>query len=111
MEPDRNKRARETVKTVVLAVLIALGVRVGIAQAYVVEGPSMEPSLVDSQRLFVFRAAYGLSVPFRSEAVALWSEPEVGDVVVIESPADGMDLVKRVVGVPGDVIEVSGGVL
>lgn len=111
-EPETPRsKLLETAKTVGLAVLFALGVPVGIAQAYVVEGPSMEPSLVNSQRLFVLRAAYGLSVPFRSEALATWASPEVGDVVVIESPVDGIDLVKRVVGVPGDVIEVRDGVL
>jgi signal peptidase I len=101
----------ETVKTVGLAVAIALGVRVGIAQAYQVDGPSMEPSLVQDQRLLVLRAAYGLSIPWVSEAVAMWGTPSVGDVVIIESPADGLDLVKRVVGVEGDRIEIREGVL
>jgi len=102
---------RETAKTVGLAVLIALGVRVGIAQAYQVDGASMEPSLVQGQRLLVLRAAYGLSVPGRTEAVAIWDTPEPGDVVIVESPMDGLDLVKRVVGVAGDVVEVRGGVV
>ncbi|HJL14306.1 MAG TPA: signal peptidase I [Sandaracinaceae bacterium LLY-WYZ-13_1] len=102
---------REVAKTIGLAVVIALGVRVGIAQAYQVDGPSMEPSLVTGERLFVLRAAYGLSVPFRTEALAVWAAPAPGDVVVVESPADGLDLVKRVIGVPGDVVEVRGGVV
>jgi signal peptidase I len=101
----------ETARTVGLAVLFALGVRVGIAQAYQVDGSSMEPSLVEGQRLFVLRAAYGLSVPGRTEAVATWDTPEPGDVVVVESPLDGLDLVKRVVGVGGDVVEVRRGVV
>lgn len=92
-------------------VLVALVFRTGVAQAYVVDGPSMEPSLVNGQRLLVLRAAYGLSVPGRAAALATWATPSVGDVVVVESPADGLDLVKRVVGVPGDVIEVRRGVV
>lgn len=111
MSRPAPSRAAETARTIALAVVLALGVRTGIAQAYVVEGPSMEPSLVDTQRLFVLRAAYGLSVPFRTEALTTWASPSVGDVVVIESPADGMDLVKRVVGLPGDEIEVRDGQL
>lgn len=102
---------RESVKTVCLAVLFALGVRVGIAQAYQVDGPSMEPSLVQGQHLLVLRAAYGLSVPGRTEAVAMWGMPEPGDVVIVESPVDGLDLVKRVIGVSGDVVEVREGVV
>ena len=50
-------------------------------------------------------------IPFRSEALVMWASPRVGDVVVVESPVDGLDLVKRVVGLPGDVIEVRDGVL
>ncbi len=109
----RLSRARiwESTKTVLLAVGLAMGVRVGIAQAYVVDGPSMEPSLVTSQRLLVLRAAYGLSVPFRRDALALWARPAVGDVVVIESPLEPLDLVKRVVGLPGDEIAFVGGAL
>ncbi len=108
---ERGSRFLDNAKTIVVAVLIALGVRVGIAQAYEVDGPSMEPSLVSGQRLFVLRAAYGLTLPGTDRAVALWNLPAVGDVVIIESPIDGLDLVKRVVGVPGDVIEVRDGVL
>jgi signal peptidase I len=108
---DRAARWFDNAKTIVIAVLIALGVRVGIAQAYEVEGPSMEPSLVSGQRLFVLRAAYGLTLPGADRTVALWSLPDVGDVVIIESPVDSLDLVKRVVGVPGDVIAVHDNVL
>lgn len=100
-----------TVRTIGLAVAIALGARVGIAQAYQVDGPSMEPSLVNGQRLLVLRAAYGLSVPGRSDAVAMWGTPAPGDVVVVESPSDGLDLVKRVIGVEGDVVAVRAGVV
>lgn len=108
---ERGPTWLATAKTIGLAVAIALGARVAVAQAYQVEGPSMEPSLVSGQRLLVLRAAYGLSVPGRSEAVAMWSTPAPGDVVVVESPADGLDLVKRVIGVPGDVVALRGGVV
>lgn len=107
----RTARWLDNLKTITVAVLIALGVRVGIAQAYEVDGPSMEPSLISGQRLFVLRAAYGLTLPGVEKAVALWKLPDVGDVVIIESPVDGLDLVKRVVGLPGDVIAVRDGVL
>lgn len=112
-EADVRPRSRwgENAKSIALAVLLAMGVRVGIAQAYEVDGPSMEPSLVSGQRLFVLRAAYGLSLPGVDEAVALWDLPAVGDVVIVESPMDGLDLVKRVVGLPGDVIEVRSGLI
>lgn len=110
-ERGRGSTWAENARIIALAVLLALGVRVGIAQAYEIDGPSMEPSLVTGQRLIVLRAAYGLSLPGVESSVATWRVPEVGDVVIVESPLDGLDLVKRVIGVPGDVVEVRGGVV
>jgi signal peptidase I len=97
---------RETLKTIAIAVVVAFGVRIGIAQAYEVDGPSMEPTLFNGERLFVVRCAYGLSLPFVRDAIATWAIPEPGTVVIVESPTEPVDLVKRVVGVPGDVIEI-----
>jgi signal peptidase I len=110
---DARPRPRwfDTVRTVTLTLCLALGIRTGVAQAYEVEGPSMEPSLVSGQRLLVLRAAYGLALPGMDRSVATWDVPEVGDVVIVRSPMDGLDLVKRVVGGPGDVVEVHDGVL
>jgi signal peptidase I len=110
-EPRPRSRWMDNAKSIALAVVLALGVRVGIAQAYEVDGPSMEPSLVSGQRLLVLRAAYGLSLPGIEETVAQWGLPAVGDVVIVRSPLDGLDLVKRVIGLPGDEIEVRGGVI
>src|SRR5690606_29214851 len=110
---DVRPRSRwgENARSIGLAVLLALGVRVGIAQAYEVDGPSMEPSLVSGQRLLVFRAAYGLALPGIDDALAIWELPQVGDVVIVRGPFDGLDLVKRVIGLPGDEIEVRAGVI
>lgn len=102
---------RENLRTVFFAVVLAMTFRTGVAQAYVVEGPSMEPTVFEGERLMVFRGAYGLSLPFVTHSVVSWSEPSVGDVVVVTSPLDGEDLVKRVIGVPGDVIEIREGVV
>jgi signal peptidase I len=85
---------------------------VGIAQAYEVDGPSMEPTLLTGEKLFVARCAYGLALPWLSEALLMWALPEVGDVVILASPQDpSEDLVKRVIGLPGDVIRMVNGTL
>ncbi|WP_053236048.1 signal peptidase I [Sandaracinus amylolyticus] len=111
MAHERNEGWRGHAKTILLAIVLAFGVRIGIAQAYEVDGPSMEPTMFQSERLFVARCAYGLSLPFVDEALVRWGTPQAGDVVIVQSPRDGLDLVKRVIGVAGDVIEIRDGVI
>lgn len=108
---ERRGGWRDNGRTIVLAILLAFGVRIGIAQAYEVDGPSMEPTVFQNERLMVARCAYGLSLPGLEETLVRWSMPRAGDVVIVQSPRDGLDLVKRVIGVPGDVIEVRDGVI
>jgi signal peptidase I len=103
---------RENIGTFVVALAVAFSIRTGVAQAYEVDGPSMEPTVFQGERVVALRCAYGLSLPFVRDAVVMWSTPAVGDVVIIESPAeDRADLVKRVVGVAGDVIAIEDGVV
>lgn len=101
------ERLWDLAKTLVVSLSLAVAVRVGIAQAYEVDGPSMEPTLLTGEKLFVARCAYGLALPWLSDALVSWSLPDVGDVVILASPQDPTeDLVKRVIGLPGDMIEV-----
>jgi signal peptidase I len=73
-------------------------------EAFVVEGPSMQPTLAPGDRFFLERGAYGLDS-------IQWAEPIPGDVVVAQSPVDESIVVKRVVAIGGDTIACSGGVL
>lgn len=108
-KPGGVRGRLEGFRTVVLALLLGLSVRVGIAEAYVVEGPSMEPTLQNSDRVWVAKYVYGLSVPGVTHQLATWGVPSPGEVVIVNSPMDGVDLVKRVIGVPGDRIDVRDG--
>lgn len=67
---------------------------------------SMRPTVLEGERVFIHRAAYDLKVPFTTWRLAQWSDPSRGDIVVLYSPFDGTRLLKRVVGVPGDRIEM-----
>ncbi len=108
--PARKRGLRwEHVRTVALAVLLALSIRAGLAQAYLVEGPSMEPTLQNGERVLVVKYPYGLTLPTAEQALINWSRPELGDVVILASPIDGTDLVKRVVGLPGDRVAIRDG--
>jgi signal peptidase I len=67
----------------------------------------MYPSIYVGDRIVVDKLAYDLRIPFTLYRIARWREPKRGDVVTFTSPEDDRLLVKRIIGVPGDVIELS----
>ncbi|MFO7919012.1 MAG: signal peptidase I [Anaerolineae bacterium] len=89
---------RELVESVLPALIIVLVVNVFLAQATRVEGQSMEPNLHDNQRLIIEKVTYR----FRA--------PERGDIVVLRPPQKSSEpLIKRVVGLPGERLEIHDG--
>jgi signal peptidase I len=108
----------EAFKTILVAVLIALGVRTLAYEPFNIPSGSMIPTLLVGDYLFVSKFSYGYSrhtvafgLPLFDGRI-LGSEPERGDVVVFRLPRDpSQDFIKRVVGLPGDRIQVIGGIL
>lgn len=72
---------------------------------------SMKPTILEGDLVLVNKLAYDLRVPFTTLRLSRWGDPARGDIVVFFSPRDGERLVKRVVGLPGDVIELRDEVL
>lgn len=105
-DEERWKRNKSNFKTIVGAVLLAFFIRIVLFEAFEIDGPSMEPTLLNGDRVVVAKFPFGLFLPFTNDAVASWGMPDPGDVVIVRSPADDIDIVKRVIGVPGDRIEV-----
>jgi signal peptidase I len=105
-EDEGWDRAKANAKTIGGAVILALFIRIVLFEAFEIDGPSMEPTLQHGDRVVVAKFMYGLFLPFMDEAVLNWGVPEVGDVVIVNSPYDGIDIVKRVIGAPGDTIEI-----
>ena len=105
-EDERWERTKANVKTIGGAVLLALFIRIVLFEAFEIDGPSMEPTLLHGDRVVVGKFLYGLFLPFTDEAVLTWGVPNPGDVVIVHSPMDNIDIVKRVIGVPGDTIEI-----
>ncbi len=102
----------ETVKTVLYAVLIAVGIRTVAYEPFHIPSGSMIPSLLIGDFLFVSKFSYGYSkhsLPFSLPLLngrILASMPERGDVVVFKTPTDNStDFIKRVIGLPGDRIQ------
>jgi signal peptidase I len=69
----------------------------------------MNPTIFDGDRIYVNKLAYGLKFPYTTWHLARWSGPEPGEIVVFYSPANGIRLVKRCVGKPGDRIRAVDG--
>ena len=97
---------REWGRPILPIIIIGLLVRGAIADWNDVPTGSMIPTIVEGDRIFVNKLAYGLRVPLTTTWLSQWDGPERGEIVVLLSPADGKRLVKRVVGQPGDVLEL-----
>jgi len=87
-----------------LAMAVILPLRSAVADWNDVPSGSMWPTILEGDRIFVDKLAYGLRIPFTTWWLLQWDEPERGDVITFASPEDGTRLVKRVVAVPGDRI-------
>jgi signal peptidase I len=97
---------RKDAKQLIVTLLVLFAFRSAIADWNDVPTGSMKPSIIEGDRILVNKLAYDLKVPFTTWHLAQWDNPTRGDIVVFFSPADGVRLVKRVVGVPGDRIEL-----
>ena len=91
------------------AAAVVLVARASFADHYRVPSGSMEPTVAVGDQICVNKAAYGVRVPASETYVVKGSAPARGEVVVLASPADGEVLLKRVVAVPGDEVEVRDG--
>ena len=108
----------ESGKTILYAALIAVGIRTVAFEPFNIPSGSMIPTLQVGDYLFVSKYAYGYSnasLPFTPDLFSgriLGRLPARGDVVVFKLPSDGTtDYIKRIVGLPGDRIRVTGGIL
>jgi signal peptidase I len=107
----RKSRVREYAESIGGAVFLALFLRAFVVEAFTIPSGSMIPTLQVGDDIFVAKAAYGLRVPLTERALLVWSRPSRGDVVVFSHPADGQDIIKRVVAVGGDMVMLRRGVL
>lgn len=98
---------REYFEAICIAVLLALFIRTFVVQAFKIPSGSMLPTLLIGDHLLVNKFIYGIRVPFTGKLLIPIDEPERGDVVVFRFPKDrSVDYIKRVIGKPGDTVEV-----
>ena len=109
-EEVRDRGRFETVKALVLAVVLALGIRSFLFEPFKIPSGSMIPTLLVGDYIVVNKFAYGVRMPITGSLLIPVGEPKRGEVVVFRYPDDpDIDYIKRVVGVPGDRVEVRRG--
>ena len=118
MQNKKTSGLKDTIKTVVYAVLIALVVRTVAYEPFNIPSGSMIPTLLVGDYLFVSKYSYGYSrysLPLGLPLIpgrVMFTEPERGDVAVFKLPSDNKtDYIKRIIGLPGDRIRVRRGIL
>lgn len=118
MKKSKSSGFKETVTTIFYAILIAVAIRTVAYEPFNIPSSSMVPTLLIGDYLFVSKFSYGYSrysLPFSLPLIPgriLVTEPERGDVAVFKLPTDtSKDYIKRIIGLPGDEIQVKGGVL
>lgn len=98
---------REYFEAICIAILLALFIRTFVVQAFKIPSGSMLPTLLIGDHLLVNKFIYGIRVPFTGQILIPIKSPKQGDVVVFRFPKDRtIDYIKRVIGTPGDTIEI-----
>src|SRR4051812_19870273 len=102
---------RAWIRPLALPVIFITAAKSALADINYVPSGSMQPTILCGDVLLINKLAYDLKVPFTKTRLTHWSDPARGDIVVCFAPDDGMRLVKRIVGLPGDTIELRRDVL
>lgn len=95
--PIRKSEIRDYIEALAIAAIFTSFIMMFVARSYVVDGSSMQPTLENGQRLLVDKITYRIG------------EPRRGDIIVFDQDWSDLPLIKRVIGLPGDVVEVRGG--
>jgi signal peptidase I len=112
MSPTKPKKrakkdtAREWIKSILIALVLALLTRATVVQAFRIPTSSMEETLLVGDFLLVNKFIYGSRIPFTGLRLPDLREPERGDIIVFKHPTEGKDFIKRCIGLPGDRIQI-----
>ena len=103
---------KEWIEPFLIAAVVALFIRQFAVEAFKIPSGSMIPTLDIGDHLLVNKFVYGPRIPFTDIRIFTWKEPKRGDIIVFKYPEnESKNFIKRVVGLPGDKIEIKKGIL
>ena len=106
---NKNSKKWETLKSLGIALLVALSIRAFVIEPYKIPSTSMKPTLIIGDHLFVNKFIYGLRIPWTLNRFWEGRDPKRGEVIIFNPPIDPKKhYIKRVIGVPGDRIQIRG---
>ncbi len=107
-QKTRNKSlVREYGEAIIIAVLLALFIRAFVVQAFKIPSGSMKPTLLVGDHILVNKFIYGIRVPVINREIIHIKDPKRFDIIVFQYPVDpSKDFIKRVIGLPGDTVQV-----
>ncbi len=102
-----KSKLREYIEAILLAIVIAFFIRTFVIQAYKIPSGSMKPTLLIGDHILVSKFNYGIRLPLVRSTLIPVGTPRRGDIVVFIYPEDrSKDFIKRLIGLPGDTIEI-----
>jgi len=110
MSLKKKSVLRDWVESIIIAFFLAMVIRAFIVQAFKIPTGSMRMTLIEGDLILVNKFIYGAKVPFTNYRLPALRQPKRGDVVVFIYPEDKKkDFIKRLVGLPGETVEIKGG--
>lgn len=102
-----QEKIAEWLKSIIIALILALFIRTFIVQAYKIPSGSMIPTLLIGDYLLVNKLSFGIRNPIKDDFLYRWGLPQRQEIVVFTYPEDKkLDFIKRVIGLPGDTVEI-----
>ena len=110
--PRKKSALREWTESIIIAFILAVIIRTFVIQAFKIPSGSMRPTLVEGDIILVNKFLYGAKIPFTDLRLPKITDPQRGDCIVFIYPKNPKkDFIKRLIGLPGEVVEIRNGTI